>query len=339
MTTSVKFSVARLTAGGSEKVTGKVRFEPVRRFFNKAKTLILPFPFDVDLVNGAATVGLEPTGDEFVWMVTVIPSDESKSWMRLVEVPDSTSAVDYADLVEVDANTLTPTMMNGSAVMKYMVASSVQEAERLSEEYPNWMVFVDTTAAASTAAASLAEIAQCAAEARSGVLQTQNAVAAVQNDATAVAALHEDTVNVSNRAKTALGEVEASASAVAATVDELSEKSRVVAMTAESVEASAQDAASRVAKAVETVEASAQDGSSRVVKAAETVEASAQDGASRISKAVETVEQLAAGVAGEPTVTPAPSEGDASEGESTGVETASDVSDATSVTPVESEAV
>lgn len=58
--------------------------------------------------HGTATVTAPPTDNTFAYEVTV--GDRADSWrfIRVVQVPDSANVLDFADLVEVDSDTLTP---------------------------------------------------------------------------------------------------------------------------------------------------------------------------------------------------------------------------------------
>ena len=65
--------------------------------------------FDVALgSDGTATVQLEPTDNTFAWKIKEFPDDTNSSFERVVQVPASSSTVEYTSLVDVDATTLTP---------------------------------------------------------------------------------------------------------------------------------------------------------------------------------------------------------------------------------------
>lgn len=106
--TQIHISIRKPKTGGSDPVTGTLRFRPVRRHFDAAKNLIIAASFDADLSeSGELTVDLLPTTSAFVWQVIELV-DTPQAYTRYVEVPDSQARVEYADLVEVDAGTLTP---------------------------------------------------------------------------------------------------------------------------------------------------------------------------------------------------------------------------------------
>lgn len=103
--TNVHFSFK--DAQGRPK-TGTLHFAPVRRHISGSTVVVLG-GFDVALgSDGTATVRLEPTDNTFAWMVTEFPDDSACSFDRVVQVPASSSTVEYTSLVDVDATTLTP---------------------------------------------------------------------------------------------------------------------------------------------------------------------------------------------------------------------------------------
>ncbi len=59
--------------------------------------------------SGTATVTVPPTDSTFAYEVTVGESEDTWRFVRCVQVPDSTSVLNFSDLVEVDSTTLTPT--------------------------------------------------------------------------------------------------------------------------------------------------------------------------------------------------------------------------------------
>ena len=58
--------------------------------------------------HGTATVTVPPTDDTFAYEVTVGEREDAWRFVRCVQVPDSTSVLNFSDLVEVDSTTLTP---------------------------------------------------------------------------------------------------------------------------------------------------------------------------------------------------------------------------------------
>lgn len=156
--TQIHISIRKPKTGGLDPVTGLMRFRPVRRHFDAAKNLIIAASFDANLSEtGELTVDLLPTTPAFVWQVVEL-ADSPQAYTRYVEVPDSKTKVEYADLVEVDAATFVPKDMTGSQLLKVRRASTQSEAETLSAQYPDVLVFFNETASVAKAAAVIAAI-------------------------------------------------------------------------------------------------------------------------------------------------------------------------------------
>jgi hypothetical protein len=68
--------------------------------------VVLPAGFSVTLTEGAVDVDVEPSADGWVWAV-VESFTGSPARRRYFAVPD-VGSVDYADLVEIDPDTLAP---------------------------------------------------------------------------------------------------------------------------------------------------------------------------------------------------------------------------------------
>jgi len=83
---------------------GKIAFAPTRRI-NYDGFVTLPEPIFVALVNGSAAVELAPTTAEWAWSIIEYVRNGIR---RTVSVRDSTSAINYVDLQDVDVSTLTP---------------------------------------------------------------------------------------------------------------------------------------------------------------------------------------------------------------------------------------
>ena len=153
--TQIHISIRKPRTGGLDPVTGLMRFRPVRRHFDAEKNLVIAASFDADLSEtGELTVDLLPTTSAFVWQVIEL-ADTPQAYTRYVEVPDSKTKVEYADLVEVDAGTFVPKDMAGSQLLKVRHASTQSEAETLSAQYPDELVFFNETASVAKAAAAL----------------------------------------------------------------------------------------------------------------------------------------------------------------------------------------
>ena len=77
--------------------------------FNSGKRVVVRDSFEVRLDEyGTATVTVPPTDNTFAYEVTIGDSTDSWRFIRVVQVPDSTSVLNFSDLVEVDSTTLTP---------------------------------------------------------------------------------------------------------------------------------------------------------------------------------------------------------------------------------------
>lgn len=109
--TSIRISIRKPNnQGGSDPMRGRVMFQPIRRHFDNAKNLIVPQPINVELdENGMAVADVMPTTDgSFVWKVVELAGDRVYAYTRYVDVPDSSTVIDYADLRDVDTTTGLP---------------------------------------------------------------------------------------------------------------------------------------------------------------------------------------------------------------------------------------
>lgn len=167
--TNVHFSFK--DAQGRSK-TGTLHVEPVRRHISGSTVVVLG-GFDVALgSDGTATVPLEPTDNTFAWKVSEFPDDTNSSFERVVQVPASTSTIEYTSLVDVDASTLAPALNTGAA-LTYLLASSLQEAQSMSAANPGQMVFYPEGQAMTVASQILEDMTDARA-----VVEAQSAVAA-----------------------------------------------------------------------------------------------------------------------------------------------------------------
>ncbi len=188
--TQIHISIKKPRTGGLDPVTGTMRFRPVRRHFDTEKNLVIAASFDADLSeSGELTVDLLPTTSAFVWQVIEL-ANTPQAYTRYVEVPNSTHVVAYADLVEVDAGTFVPKDMAGSQLLKVRRASTQSEAETLSAQYPDELVFYPEGRAQTVASQILEDLtdARAVVEAQSAVAaQAANAAQAATAQVTAVA--------------------------------------------------------------------------------------------------------------------------------------------------------
>lgn len=107
--TQIKFDFGHPSADGIADLAGEtVHVVPTSRF-NSGKRIVVRDSFEVRLdEHGTATVTVPPTDNTFAYEVTVGDSADSWRSIRVVQVPDSANVLDFADLVEVDSDTLTP---------------------------------------------------------------------------------------------------------------------------------------------------------------------------------------------------------------------------------------
>lgn len=201
--TQIHISIRKPKTGGLDPVTGTMRFRPVRRHFDAAKNLIIAASFDANLSEtGELTVDLLPTTPAFVWQVVEL-ADSPQAYTRYVEVPDSQARVEYADLVEVDAATFVPKDMTGSQLLKVRHASTQSEAETLSAQYPDELVFFDETATTAKAAAALSTLESITAEAQTNAMLAKSAMLSARSSADSATATQSDLSSLASNASMA----------------------------------------------------------------------------------------------------------------------------------------
>lgn len=107
--TQINFDFGHPSADGVAVLAGElVHVVPTGRF-KVGKRIVVRDSFDVRLSEtGTATVDVPPTDSTFAYEVTVGESEDTWRFVRCVQVPDSTSVLNFSDLVEVDSTTLTP---------------------------------------------------------------------------------------------------------------------------------------------------------------------------------------------------------------------------------------
>lgn len=225
--TNVHFSFK--DAQGRSK-TGTLHVEPVRRHISGSTVVVLG-GFDVALgSDGTATVPLEPTDNTFAWKVSEFPDDTNSSFERVVQVPASTSTIEYTSLVDVDASTLAPALNTGAA-LTYLLASSLQEAQSMSAANPGQMVFYPEGQAMTVASQILEDMTDARA-----VVEAQSAVAA----------------QAANAAQAASDATQAASAQVTAVADSITESKAVV-------ESHANEALTAIDEAVKSVQDKASD--------------------------------------------------------------------------------
>lgn len=107
--TQIKFDFGHLSADGVAVLADEpVHVVPTKRF-KVGKRIVVRDSFDVRLSEtGTATIDVPPTDGTFAYEVTVGGKKDLWRLVRYVQVPDSTSVLNFSDLVEVDSTTLTP---------------------------------------------------------------------------------------------------------------------------------------------------------------------------------------------------------------------------------------
>ena len=222
--TQIHISIRKPKTGGLDPVTGTMRFRPVRRHFDAAKNLIIEASFDANLSeSGELSVDLLPTTSAFVWQVVEL-ADTPQAYTRYVEVPDSKTKVEYADLVEVDAGTFVPKDMAGSQLLKVRHASTQSEAETLSAQYPDELVFFDETATTAKAAAALSTLESITAEAQTNAMLAKSAMLSARSSADSATATQSDLSSLASNASMAAASVANDSQTVADTASMVAAK-------------------------------------------------------------------------------------------------------------------
>lgn len=222
--TQIHISIRKPKTGGLDPVTGTMRFRPVRRHFDAAKNLIIAASFDANLSEtGELTVDLLPTTPAFVWQVVEL-ADSPQAYTRYVEVPDSKTKVEYADLVEVDAGTFVPKDMQGSQLLKVRHASTQSEAETLSARYPDAVVLFAETATTMKAAMAMSTLESITAEAQTNAALARSAMLSVQSSADSATATQSDLNILASNANTLAASVANDSQTVADTANAVAAK-------------------------------------------------------------------------------------------------------------------
>ena len=222
--TQIHISIRKPKTGGLDPVTGTMRFCPVRRHFDAAKNLIIAASFDANLSEtGELTVDLLPTTPAFVWQVVEL-ADSPQAYTRYVEVPDSKTKVEYADLVEVDAGTFVPKDMQGSQLLKVRHASTQSEAETLSARYPDAVVLFDETATTMKAAMAMSTLESITAEAQTNAALARSAMLSAQSSADSATATQSDLNILASNANTLAASVANDSQTVADTANAVAAK-------------------------------------------------------------------------------------------------------------------
>lgn len=229
--TKINFDFGKPSAGGIVDLSNAtVRVIPTERFRNDSRIVVREC-FEVALdAKGKATVTVPPTDNTFCYEVTVGLDTDLWKFRRYVSVPDSTTAVEFADLVDVDSDTLTPALNTGAA-LTYLLASSLQEAQAMSKANPGQMVFYPEGQAKTVASQILEDLTGARA-----VVESQSAAAA----------------QAANAAQAASDASQAASAQVTAVADSITESKTVV-------ESHANEALTAIDEAVKSVKDKASD--------------------------------------------------------------------------------
>ena len=257
--TQINFDFGHPSADGVAVLAGElVHVVPTGRF-KVGKRIVVRDSFDVRLSeDGTATVDVTPTDNTFAYEVTVGESPDAWRFVRCVSVPDSDAPVAFADLTDVDANTLAPALNTGAA-LTYLLASSLQEAQALSAANPGQMVFYPESGVKTVASQILEDLtgARAVVESQSAAAaQAANAAQASAAGAQAASVQAADAVQaVSGAARQVAsqsGQVSANAAAVQSVADSISESKAMV-------ESHANEALTAIDDAVKSVQDKASD--------------------------------------------------------------------------------
>lgn len=222
--TQIHIKIMKPKTGGLDPVTGVMRFRPVRRHFDADKNLIIAASFDADLSEtGELTVDLLPTTPAFVWQVVEL-ADSPQAYTRYVEVPNNAGTVEYADLVEVDAGTFVPKDMQGSQLLKVRRAATQSEAEALSDQYPDVLVFFNETASVTKAAAAMSTLESITAEAQTNAALAKSAMLSARSSADSATATQSDLSILASNASMAAASVANDSQTVADTANAVAAK-------------------------------------------------------------------------------------------------------------------
>lgn len=229
--TKINFDFGKPSAGGIVDLSNAtVRVIPTERFRSDSR-IVVREGFEVTLdAKGKATVTVPPTDNTFCYEVTIGLDTDLWKFRRYVNVPDSTTAVEFADLVDVDSDTLAPALNTGAA-LTYLLASSLQEAQAMSAANPGQMVVYPEGQAKTVASQILEDLTDARA-----VVEAQSAVAA----------------QAANAAQAASDASQAASAQVTAVADSISESKTVV-------ESHANEALTAIDEAVKSVKDKASD--------------------------------------------------------------------------------
>lgn len=250
--TQIKFDFGHPSADGVAVLAGElVHVVPTSRF-KVGKRIVVRDSFDVRLSeDGTATVDVTPTDNTFAYEVTVGESPDAWRFVRCVQVPDSSTPVAFADLVDVDSSTLAPALNTGAA-LTYLLASDLQEAQALSAANPGQMVFYPEGQAKTVASQILEDLTGARAVVESQSAAAAQAANAAQASAAGAQAASVQAADAVQAVSEQTAQVSANAAVVQSVADSISESKSVV-------ESHANEALTAIDEAVKSVKDKASD--------------------------------------------------------------------------------
>lgn len=250
--TQIKFDFGHPSADGVAVLAGElVHVVPTGRF-KVGKRIVVRDSFDVRLSeDGTATVDVTPTDNTFAYEVTVGESPDAWRFVRCVQVPDSSTPVAFADLVDVDSSTLSPALNTGAA-LTYLLASSLQDAQALSAANPGQMVFYPEGQAKTVASQILEDLTGARAVVESQSAAAAQAANAAQASAAGAQAASVQAADAVQAVSEQTAQVSANAAAVQSVADSITESKTVV-------ESHANEALTAIDEAVKQVRDKASD--------------------------------------------------------------------------------
>lgn len=250
--TKINFDFGKPSAGGIVDLSNAtVSVIPTERFRNDSR-IVVREGFEVALdAKGKATVTVLPTDNTFCYEVTVGLDTDLWKFRRYVTVPDSATAVEFADLVDVDSDTLAPALNTGAA-LTYLLASSLQEAQALSAANPGQMVFYPESGVKTVASQILDDLTGARAVVESQSAAAAQAANAAQASAAGAQAASVQAADAVQSVSEQTAQVSANAAAVQSVADSISESKAVV-------ESHANEALTAIDEAVKSVKDKASD--------------------------------------------------------------------------------
>lgn len=250
--TKINFDFGKPSAGGIVDLSNAtVSVIPTERFRNDLR-IVVREGFEVALdAKGKATVTVPPTDNTFCYEVTVGLDTDLWKFRRYVNVPDSTTAVEFADLVDVDSDTLVPAL-NSGASLTYLLASSLSEAQAMSKANPGQMVFYPEGQAKTVASQILEDLTGARAVVESQSAAAAQAANAAQASAAGAQAASVQAADAVQAVSEQTAQVSANAAAVQSVADSISESKAVV-------ESHANEALTAIDEAVKSVKDKASD--------------------------------------------------------------------------------